>query len=70
MLEPMQSAPPALPPRRPSATKADTGGGGGGGGAVSAAAGEIARLEKEVEALRQRAMDLKKVSLPAAAGCC
>ncbi|CAN0221660.1 unnamed protein product, partial [Ectocarpus sp. 13 AM-2016] len=60
--EPMVPAKPALPPRQPAATTAsfrgsDSGGGGGGGGAAT---GEMARLEQELEALRHRALELKK----------
>lgn len=58
--------PPALLPRRPSAApsqaaSAGGGGDGGGGGKEEAAADEIGRLEREVEGLRRRAVELKKV---------
>ena len=56
--------PPALPPRRPSATPspaASVAGVGSGGAKEAAAAGEIGRLEEELEGLRRRAVDLKKV---------
>lgn len=60
--------PPALPPRRPSAAPspaASAGGGGGGGGRggekEAGAAGEIYLLERELEGLRRRAVELKKV---------
>ncbi|CAN0370089.1 unnamed protein product, partial [Laminaria digitata] len=52
---------PALAPRGPSATTTTgSSGGGGGGGGGSGGAVEIAKLEKEVEVLHQRAVDLKK----------
>lgn len=53
--EPAKTGPPALPPRRPSAPASGSGGGGG-------AASEISRLELEAGRLRQRAVDLNKVS--------
>lgn len=57
----MVPAKPALPPRQPAATTTSSRGSDGGGG--GAATGEMARLEQELEVLRHRALELKKVSV-------